>query len=256
MDKGALLDRLGATGEDRMLLAKVWDRMQQARSRNIPAATDFLSPQQQILTRELLHLAGAAETEYVFLGGYPEAERRLALFLPDWLEAETAESESPIRCLRASFRAEQSLSHRDFLGSLMGMGIVREKIGDILVLETVEPFLLQSWDSAGRVKLRVTSVPLEYLHIPQVQWEEIRDTVSSLRLDAVVSTGLRMSRGKAAELISGGRVQVNWQDCTKPDRTVAEGDTISARGYGKFQLLEAGGVTKKGRICIVVKRFI
>lgn len=147
----------------------------------------------------------------------------------------------------------------------MGMGIVREKIGDILVgpestdilvLETVEPFLLQSWDSAGRVKLRVTSVPLEYLHIPQVQWEEIRDTVSSLRLDAVVSTGLRMSRGKAAELISGGRVQVNWQDCTKPDRTVAEGDTISARGYGKFQLLEAGGVTKKGRICIVVKRFI
>ncbi|MEI3347252.1 MAG: YlmH/Sll1252 family protein [Dysosmobacter sp.] len=145
------------------------------------------------------------------------------------------------------------------------MGIVREKIGDILVgpesadilvLETVEPFLLQSWDSAGRVKLSVTSVPLEYLHIPQVQWEEIRDTVSSLRLDAVVSTGLRMSRGKAAELISGGRVQVNWQDCTKPDRTVAEGDTISARGYGKFQLLEAGGVTKKGRICIVVKRFI
>lgn len=71
MDKGVLLDRLGATGEDRMLLAKVWDRMQQARSRNIPAATDFLSPQQQILTRELLHLAGAAETEYVFLGGVP-----------------------------------------------------------------------------------------------------------------------------------------------------------------------------------------
>lgn len=69
MDKGVLLDRLGATGEDRMLLAKVWDRMQQARSRNIPAATDFLSPQQQILTRELLHLAGAAETEYVLLGG-------------------------------------------------------------------------------------------------------------------------------------------------------------------------------------------
>lgn len=262
MDKGALLDRLGATGEDRILLAKVWDRMQQARSRNIPAATDFLSPQQQILTRELLHLAGAAETEYVFLGGYPEAERRLALFLPDWLEAETAESESPIRCLRASFRAEQSLSHRDFLGSLMGMGIVREKIGDILVgpestdilvLETVEPFLLQSWDSAGRVKLSVTSVPLEYLHIPQVQWEEIRDTVSSLRLDAVCSTGFRMARGKAAALIESGRVQLNWRECTKPDRTVSEGDTVSARGFGKFELTEVGALTKKGRIPITVQ---
>jgi RNA-binding protein YlmH len=86
------------------------------------------------------------------LGGYEGAERNLLLFLPDWMEAEDAETQTPIRCLRASFREEYKLSHRDFLGSLMGIGIVREKIGDILVgpdsadlmvLESVAEFLQQ-----------------------------------------------------------------------------------------------------------------
>ena len=128
MDKGALLDRLGLTGEDRLTLAKVLDRAQQAERRNIPAATDFLSPQQQAQARDLLRLAGVPETAYTLQGGYGGAERNILLFLPDWLAPENAES--PIRCLRAEFR--EDLTHRDFLGSLMGMGIVREKVGDIL----------------------------------------------------------------------------------------------------------------------------
>ena len=147
----------------------------------------------------------------------------------------------------------------------MGMGIVREKLGDILVspdsadilvLETVEDFLLQSWDSAGRTKLKVSSIDPAHIHIPEVKCEMVRDTVSSLRLDAVSSTGFRMARGKAADLISSGRVQVNWRECTKPDKLLAEGDTVSARGFGKFQLMEVGGTTKKGRTSITVKRYI
>ena len=133
MDKSRLLDRIGAEGEDRLLLAKVLDRAEQAQSRNIPANTDFLSPQQQVLALDLLRLAGIPESGYVRLGGYDGAERNIILFLPDWLDAEAAETQNPIRVLRASFREEDKLSHRDFLGSLMGMGIVREKLGDILV---------------------------------------------------------------------------------------------------------------------------
>ena len=263
MDKGTLLDRLGAAGEDRMLLARILDRAQQAESRNVPAVTDFLSPQQQMMAKDLLRLGGIPESAYLFQGGYEGAERKLILFLPDWMEPEMAES--PIRCLRAAFRAEEKLSHRDFLGSLMGMGVVREKIGDILVsegsadillLESVEDFLLQSWDSAGRTKLKVSEIDPLHLHIPQVKCELVRDTVSSLRLDAVVSTGFRMARGKAAELISSGRVQVNWRECAKPDKLLEAGDTVSARGFGKFQLTEVGGVTKKGRTSITVKRYI
>ena len=262
MDKGMLLDRLGAAGEERLLLARILDRAQQAQSRNIPVYTDFLSPQQQMLAKDLLRLAGIPENGFLLLGGYEGAERKVILFLPDWMDETMAED--PIRCLRAAFR-EEGLSHRDFLGSLMGMGIVREKLGDILVspnsadilvLETVEEFLLQSWDSAGRTKLKVSAIDPSHIHIPEVKCELVRDTVSSLRLDAVVSTGFRMARGKAADLISSGRVQVNWRECTKTDKLLAGGDTVSARGFGKFQLTEVGGTTKKGRISISVKRYI
>ena len=262
MDKTKLLDKLGADKEDRLLLAKVLDRAEQARIRNIPASTDFLSPQQRVMAQELLRMAGTPENAYVALGGYEGAERTILLFLPDWLEAEDAESQSPLRFLRASFRREYHLTHRDFLGSLMGMGIVREKIGDILVgpdsadvlvLDTVAEFLAQSWESAGRVKLRVAEIDPGCVHIPEIRREERRDTVSSLRLDAVCSTGFRMARGKAAALIESGRVQLNWRECTKPDRTVSEGDTVSARGFGKFELTEVGTLTKKGRIPITVQ---
>ncbi len=138
MDKGALLDRLGLAGEDRLALAKVLDKAEQASGRNIPAATDFLSPQQRAQALDLLHLAGISESAYVLQGGYEGAERQVLQFLPDWMEPESAEA--PIRCLRAVFREEEKLSHRDFLGSLMGMGIVREKVGDILVAPEARTF--------------------------------------------------------------------------------------------------------------------
>ena len=118
MDKGKLLDRLGAAGEDRLVLAKILDRAEQARSRNIPAATDFLSPAQLAQAGDLLRLAGFPETGYAALGGYEGAERRLLLFLPDWLEMEDAESQSPIRCLRAAFRAAApGRTSREFITS-------------------------------------------------------------------------------------------------------------------------------------------
>ncbi|MBE6963135.1 MAG: hypothetical protein E7443_00860 [Ruminococcaceae bacterium] len=265
MDKSKLLDRVGALGDDRLVLAKILDRAEQAEGRNIPAATDFLSPQQQAAALELLRLAGIGESRYVCFGGYDGAERKLILFLPDWLEAEDAAEQSPIRCLRAVFREEDVLSHRDFLGSLMGLGIVREKVGDILVstgsadivvLDSVAEFLRQSWDGAGRVKLSVKEIEPAHLHIPEVKCREMRDTVSSLRLDALVSTGFQMARGKAADLIAAGRVQLNWRECTKPDKMMAAGDTVSARGFGKFELTEVGSITRKGRISVVLKRYI
>ncbi|SFP01283.1 RNA-binding protein YlmH, contains S4-like domain [Oscillibacter sp. PC13] len=265
MDKSKLLDRVSGDREDRLLLAKVLDRAEQTRNRSIPTYTDFLSPQQQMLAVDLLRLAGIGETSYTVLGGYGGAERNILLFLPEWMEAADAQTQSPIRLLRASFRPEFHLTHRDFLGSLMGMGIVREKVGDILVgkehcdlavLDTVAEFLLQNWDSAGRAKLQVAAIEPVELQVPEAACEMIRDTVSSLRLDAVVSTGFKMARGKAVALIESGKVQVNWRECTKPDKLVEAETVVSARGLGKFELTEVGGVTRKGRISIVVKRYI
>ena len=113
-----------------------------------------------------------------------------------------------------------------------------------------------SWDSAGRVHLQLRDVALHELHIPQKKTKPIRDTVSSLRLDSVVSSGFSISRGKAAEAIESGRVQLNWAECRKCAAEVAQGDTISLRGLGKCVLEEVGNQTKKGRIFVSIKRYL
>lgn len=263
MDKSKLLDRSAATGEDRMLLARILDKWEQADRRGAPACTEFLSPRERLAAEQMLRMAGVPDSRWVASGGYAAAERQIIAFLPEWQEAEDVVF--PIRCIRAGFRSEYALTHRDILGSLMGEGIVREKVGDILVTEdacdviaaeSVADFLLNSWASAGRAKLTVREIDPHDLHIPVQKTEQVRDTVAALRLDAVASGGFRMSRGKAAELVASGRVQVNWLECTKPDRLLAEGDVVSARGVGKFKLTQVGGTTKKGRISILLERYV
>ena len=168
--------------------------------------------------------------------------------------------------LRADFHgADSALTHRDILGSLMGLGVARERLGDIWVSEhsadiaaasSLRDFFLREWDQAGRVRLTVTEIERRQLRLPQVQVKTIRDTVSSLRLDAVVSTAFSMSRGRAAELIAAGRVNLDHTPCLKPDKGVAEGAVLTVRGLGKAKLVEAGGLTKKGRTGITIERYI
>ena len=261
MDKRTLLDRAAASPEERLLLGRVWDKYEQCRMKNLPAATAFLSPQEQAAARRLLGAMGVEEG-FLFFGGYEGAERCQLHFLPEWVwEAEGG----CVRALRCTWHHSGVLTHRDFLGSLMGMGVTRESVGDILVSDEsadvlvsggIADFLVQSWDSAGRVHLKVEEIPLEHIHIPVAKTKTIRDTVSSLRLDSVVSSGFSISRGKAAEAIEGARVQLNWTECRKCSAEVAQGDTVSVRGLGKCTVEEVGNQTKKGRIFISIKRYL
>lgn len=262
MDRNKLLE-CARGDEERLVLAKVLDRWNQTARKNIPACTDFLSPHERALAENALRGGGVFPDAYVSSGGYEGAERQVLLFLPDWQEP--AAAEFPFRYLRAAYRPEYHLNHRDILGSLMGLGITREKVGDLLVGEescdlivadSVGEFLLRDWTQAGRASLKVSAVGSEDLNVPEVRCEEVRDTVQSLRLDAVAATGFQMSRGKAAGLIESGHVELNWQECVKPDRLLAEGDTVSARGIGKFKLAQVGGMTRKGRTGIVLKRYV
>lgn len=250
MNRRELLDRASATAEERLLLGRVWDKYEQCRSRCVPTHTEFLSPQEQAAARRLLQAIGAGESEYAFFGGYEGAERRQLHFLPDWA---FGPEEDAVAALRCRFYEAGTLNHRDFLGSLMGLGLTREKIGDILVGEnsadvlvsrTAEPFLLEQWESAGRAHLQVAPLPLADVTAPAQAQREVRDTVSSLRLDSVLSSGFSISRQKAADAVTAGRVEVNWLACAKPDRAVAEGDVLTVRGLGKCKLTAVGGPTK------------
>ena len=256
-----MIAKIAQDPEDRLLLARVLDKYDQTQRKSIPTATAFLSPREQAMAVALLNTAGV-RSGYVMDGGYEAAERKIIAFLPDWAE----EAEGELAFLRADFHgADSALTHRDILGSLMGLGITRERVGDILVSEhsadiavspTLAEFLLREWSEAGRVRLTVTEISREELRIPQVKVQQVQDTVSSMRLDAVVSTAFSMARGKAAELIAAGRVSLNHIPCEKPDKTVGEADIISARGFGKAVVRECGRVSKKGRIILIMDRYI
>ena len=261
MDKNTLIAKVASDPEDRLLLARILDKYDQTQRRNIPSATTFLSPREQAMATALLNTAGIREG-YVFDGGYENAERKIIVFLPDWAEG----AEGELAFLRASFHGTDSkLTHRDILGSLMGLGITRERVGDILVSEhsadivassALAEFLLREWSGAGRVRLTVTEIARESLMIPEVKIQKVEDTVSSMRLDAVVSTAFGMSRGKAADLIAAGRVSLDHVPCEKPDKNVSEGSIITARGFGKAVVRECSRLSKKGRIILLMDRYI
>lgn len=262
MEKRQLLDRIASGDEEHVMLGGVMDKYEQCRRRNVPVCTAFLSPQQQMAVRRLLSALGAAEETFIFWGGYEGAERCQVHFLPDW-QSEPERSE--IVCLRAAFYQENAISHRDVLGSLMGMGLTRRSIGDILmtprsaevfVSAAVAEHLLDAWDSAGRTPLHVTLAAPEEIVIAPPKTKELRDTVSSLRLDSVLAVGFSLARGKATEAVERGHVQLNWTECVKPDKQVAQGDVISVRSLGKCRLTQVGQTTKKGRIFITVERYI
>lgn len=260
MDKRKQIDLVSESEDDRVLFARVYDRLTGAEQKNIPGVTCFLSPREQVLTRLLL-----PHMQLHFFGGSAEAERAVCCWLPDYLEESWLLGEdSPVAAIRAGFFEKDTLTHRDFLGSLMGCGIKRETVGDIyvgrgscdfLVTREILPYVLDNLLSAGRTRLHLEPLALEAVSGPQLTVKELRDTVSSLRLDSIVGSGFQMARGKAAALIEAGKVSLNDLPCIKPDKLLTGGDKVSARGFGKLVLTQVGGRTKKDRISIIIQKY-
>lgn len=256
------IEKIAQNAEDRMLLAKLWDKINTAMQRNIPGNTCFLSPREQEMARFLF---GEPQGLYAF-GGYASAERKMLCYLPEYLTDDSLTEEgSPVSCLRATFYEGDSPTHRDFLGSLMGAGISRETIGDIcvgkgqcdfFVTADIAPYLLQNFTNAGRTKFHLESISLSEAQIPEPEVKIIKDTLASVRLDGVVSSGFRISRSLAVSAICTGKVAIDGLPCDKPDKTVAQGCKISLRGSGKIKLAQVNGQTKKGRISVEIHRYV
>lgn len=256
------IDKIARTPEDKVLLAKVWDKLQAGMRKNIPANSCFLSPRELEMTRFLF---GHAEGLSAF-GGYRDAERKMLIYLPEYLDESALTDEgSPLVCLRATFYEGDSPSHRDFLGALMGAGIAREVLGDIcvgsgycdfFVTEEIAPYVLQNFTGAGRTKVRLEKISLKGLSVPEPETKELRDTLASLRLDSVIAAGFRIGRSLSAQYVISGKASVNGLPCDKPDRIVEEGCKVSVRGLGKIKLKAVNGQTKKGRISVVIDRYV
>ena len=256
------IEKIAHNPEDRLLLAKLWDKINAGIRRNIPASTCFLSPRELEMARFLF---GDEPGLYAF-GGYGDAERKMLVYLPEYLEEDSLyDEDAPLVCLRATFFEGDTPSHRDFLGALMGAGVARETVGDIcvgkgscdfFVTREIAPWLLQNFYSAGRTKFRLSEIPLSEASIPEPEIKEIRDTLASCRLDAVISSGFRIGRSLASDYVNAGKAAINGLPCTKSDKTVSEGDKVSVRGLGKIKLAQVNGTTKKGRISVLIHRYV
>ena len=224
--------------------------------------TKFLEPSMAAAVRAC---AGRAGVGAAFMGGYPDAERCVAAFY----EGEPPEMwEYPIETLRISWNAKYAdPGHRDLLGALMGLGIERDMTGDIapgqyrdgpcaylFVMPEVTDYIIGNMESAGRASVKVQRAEEEPRIIPP-EGDRMRITVQNLRLDAVLAAGCRLSRAEAQKLISAGLVKLNHAVQLKSDARIAQGDLISARGYGRMKVEDVQGETRKGRLGVVVFRY-
>ena len=255
------------TDEERELMRHIEDLARTAESRGIPRYSGFLSVRELDLAKAALNRAGVPEADYHFEGGWPGAERKLLC-----IEPEGSWTDSPLCCVRLDCRALPGAAlptHRDYLGSLMGLELKREALGDIVLppdapgtayvfaLEPAAKLICQELCQAGRTDLSTTPMEPDALPaFPQAERTLQTATVSSLRLDNVLAAGFSLSRGRAAEAVEKVSVQVNYVTCVKPDKPVSAGDTITCRGLGKCVLDSVGAPTKKGRLPVDIRRYI
>ncbi|MBO4940723.1 MAG: RNA-binding protein [Clostridia bacterium] len=246
--------------EEKLLIAKAQDTAFLCEKQNCIKATGFLTPSEREIVRKNIT---KNPVKTCFCGGYEDAERTMFVALPDYLEE--TDALDLISAIEISGRDVGSLRHPDFLGSLLGLGIKREKIGDIIVLEdrcivfvaeNIGAYIVENLTKVGRHGVKVRLIPNEMLEIPLRKVETMSHTVSALRLDSVVSAATKTSRSIAAGYIAEGRVFVNWMQTENVSLKIKPGDVFSVRGQGRFRLLEEIRETKKGRIGIQIEKFI
>jgi len=248
--------------DDKQVAARILDGIEQVIAEHGIYTTDFLDPHQRQLAISII--SQVPDIGYMLFGGYRQAERQVMVILPEYFSK--AAVKSPITAIEITGKfGMDALTHRDYLGAVMGLGLRREKFGDVIVgkngcqivlkKEIVE-YVLSNLKTVGRFGINVTEIDTEQLDVEPERVKEITDTVASMRLDSVASAGFSTSRSKMAKDIKAGNVKVNWQLVEDPSYGVSEGDVISIRGRGRVVVEQVVGETKKGRIRVSLKRYM
>lgn len=243
---------------------RILDLARIASQRGIVTYTDFLDMYELHMVHSL-RTDGWGVSVHVS-GGYEESERQIAAFQPDALSFEIP-LDFPIECLNVSPRSRkfaETLTHRDYLGALVHLGIQRSMLGDLLVQDQeayvfchrrMKDFLIENL-----TRIRHTEVCCRWItepeDLPAPRYQEIRGTVASVRLDSVIALAFSSSRSSMLGLIQGGKVFVNGKLVTSNGHPLKPEDVVSVRGYGKFRFMGTGGLTKKGRCSVTINRFV
>ncbi|MCQ2477687.1 MAG: YlmH/Sll1252 family protein [Clostridia bacterium] len=243
--------------ESEIVTARVKDIVLQSDRGNTVKFLGFLTPEEAAVCESVLKSSGVG---YEFFGGYKAAERTVLCIKPEWCET----PEYPIAPLTFLYPKEYSLSHRDFLGALMALGIKRESVGDILtakgsaavfVKKEISPFVLSQVSKVGNVGVKISSG----LNIPLPQADtkmRFTATVPSLRLDCTVAALCSVSRNRSSELILNGSVLLDSIACYKSTKIITTGQTVTVRGKGKFKIGSTQALSRKGRIILEYYKYV
>lgn len=241
----------GRTEEDKLMIAKAYDAYTFYEKRNMPYFTGFLTPSDRAILETAFKNA-----EKSFYGGYFESERCVMGFGTE------SEEEFPISVIKATGDFSD-LSHRDFLGSLMSLGITRENIGDIVktdeyayifVLDKMADYIADNLTSVKKSNIKNEIYECTDITVER-EFDTVKKSVASLRADAVIAAAFNLSRSDAAEAVKRGLVTVNYRIMESVDKKLSEGDTVSLRGKGKVILEKLGDLSKKGRMFIEIKKY-
>jgi len=248
--------------ENRDSLVRVLDRAEQAIKTWEVVLTDFLSPPELAELQKVF--SRLTDVQIVAWGGYEQAERQRVAIARAEIPLDKSQVELVALEIAGNFLFDTA-THRDFLGAMLGTGIVREKTGDVIVLgergaqaiatPEIAEFLEMSLTQVRSVPVKTQRIDLSELKIREPKKKELTTVEASLRLDAIASAGFGMSRSKMAELIDGGDVRVNWKDITQASYQVKTGDLVAIRGKGRLEVGEIM-VTKKERYRVQLTRYM
>lgn len=248
--------------DDKLLSRRVLDWIELSENKYIAKYSAFLDNHQLEVCKNVLSYMNI--NNYLFYGGYENASRFILGVFPPYSDV-ISDTDFPIKPVLFSYRAEDQLSHRDFLGALMGLQIRREMIGDILVNndkcliflnESVYSFVINNVRKVGSVGVKISDDISSFNFSVKDSFKHINGTVSSLRLDCIISLVTKLSREKSSALIKSWNVKVNCVDINNISYLVKENDIFSARGYGKFIFTSISGMSKKNRYCIEIDKFV
>ena len=254
--------------DDKLILAKILDKIEFTHKKNKIENTDFLDMYQINLVDKFLRKLQI--NNYILFGGFEDAERKIAIFYPEKFNSEIVKKNFnkilKVIKLNLSEEVQGKYSHRDYLGGIIKLGIKREKVGDIIVdekgadiiiLDEISEFLLQNICSLTRFSDAVVTLnTIENLRQVNIKKQEYNIIVPSFRLDSIVSELAKCSRNKSVEIISTERVFINGQNELKLTKQVKIGDTITIRGKGRFIIKELVGNTRSQRYILKVEKFV
>lgn len=248
--------KFASNDEEKLALAKVIDKANIAIKSFKTEFSSFMDPYKAHKFKSLL--SSERDIKITLYGGFDMAERLKLGFFSEYDDCEDL-SLFPISAVEIYYNGNfvSGLTHRDFLGSIMGLGITREKVGDIIT-ENSRAVVFCDSDIADYIcvnleKVKHTKVKCRVLEDYKPKETEITEkkfTVASLRLDAVLAHAFNIARGKASDFIKSEKVFLNWKNEPSVSKTVCEGDIITLRGYGRIKILEIIGTTKKDRILL------